>query len=60
MYLNQVKRNIARKKINQKSIKNIKLLYELREAVIKLFNGYSSIVSEFKYKILTEKEFEVC
>ena len=60
MYLNQVKRNIARKKINQKSIKNIKLLYELREVVIKLFNGYSSIVFEFKYKILTEKEFEVC
>ena len=34
----------------QSALKNIKLLYESREAVIKSFNGYSSIVSEAKYK----------
>ena len=35
----------------QSALKNIKLLYESREAVIKSFNGYSSIVSEAKYKV---------
>ena len=36
---------------NQKSaLGNIKLLYESRKTVIKLFNDYSSIVSETKYK----------
>ena len=32
-------------------IKNIKLLYKSREAVIQLFNDYSSIASEAKYKV---------
>ena len=32
------------------TIRNIKLLYELREAVCRLFNDYSSIASEPKYK----------
>ena len=32
------------------ALKNIKLLYESLEAVIKLFNNYSSIASEAKYK----------
>ena len=31
-------------------MENIKLLYESQEAVIKLFNDYSSIVSEGKFK----------
>ena len=30
--------------------KNLKLTYRSQEAVIKLFNNYSSIVSEAKYK----------
>ena len=34
----------------QSALKNIKLLYESREVVIKSFNDYSSIVSEAKYK----------
>ena len=33
------------------ALKNIKLLYESRQAVIELFNDYSSIASEAKYKI---------
>ena len=32
------------------ALKSIKLFYELREGVIKLFNDYSSTVSEAKYK----------
>ena len=32
--------------------KNIKLLYKSREAVIKLFKDYSSVVSESKYKTI--------
>ena len=51
--------------IEQKSaLGNIKLLYESRQAVIKLLNDYSSIVSEAKYrpkygsglKVLTSKQ----
>ena len=46
------------------AIKNIKILYKSREKVFKLFNYYSKIVSEAKYKtkhgeglkILTPKE----
>ena len=34
------------------AIKNIKILYESREKVIKLFNSYSKIVSEAKYKAI--------
>ena len=33
-------------------MENNKLLYESREAVIKLFNGFSSIASETKTKII--------
>ena len=33
------------------AIKNISSLYKSREKVIKLFNDYSKIVSEAKYKI---------
>ena len=35
--------------------KNIRLLYESREGVIKLFNDYSSILSEAKYKTIHGK-----
>ena len=37
------------------SLENIKLLYELQEAVIKLFNDDSLIVSEAKYKTVYRK-----
>ena len=55
--LNIVKPNLneilgGRFKSNEQKIvlKNIKLLYESREVVIKFFNDYSSIVSEAKYQ----------
>ena len=34
----------------------MKLLYEAREAIIQLFTGYSSIVSDAKYKTIYVKE----
>ena len=40
-------------------ITNIKLLYKTREVVIKLFNDYSSIASEAKYKATHGKNFQV-
>ena len=36
-------------------MKNIKLLYESREAVITLFNYYSSFLSDAKYKTIHGK-----
>ena len=51
-------------KEQKRSLRSIKLVYELWEAVIELFNDYSSIASEAKYnvkygeglKILTPKQ----
>ena len=37
----------------------MKLLYKSREAVIKLFNDYSSIVSEVNYKSIHEKGLKI-
>ena len=42
-----------------KCIENIKLLYKSREAVLKLFNDYSSIVSEVNYKSIHEKRLKI-
>ena len=39
------------------ALENIKLLYKSREAVIKLFNDYSSFVSEDKYKTIHGKRY---
>ena len=48
--LNEISRGRHKSKEQKSALKNIKLLYEPREAVIKLFNDYSSIVPEAKYK----------
>ena len=48
--LNEVSKGRFKSEERQSALKNIKLLYESREAVIKSFNDYSSIVSEAKYK----------
>ena len=37
----------------------MKLLYKSREAVLKLFNDYSSIVSEVNYKSIHEKRLKI-
>ena len=44
--LNEISTERHKSKEGKSALENIKLLYESREAVIKLFNDYSSIVSE--------------
>ena len=53
--LNEISRVTNKSEEQKMGLKKIKLLYESREAVIKLFNDYSSIVSEVKYKTIHEK-----
>ena len=48
--LNELSRGRNKSEEQKLALKNIILLYKSRKAVIKLFNGYSSIVSETKYK----------
>ena len=40
-------------------MENINLLYESQEAVTKLFNNYSSIVSKAKYKSVHEEGLKI-
>ena len=62
--LNEISRRRNKSKEQKSALENNKLLYELREAVIKLFNDYFSVVPEVKYKsiygeglkILTHKQ----
>ena len=53
--LTKISRVINKSEEQKMALENIKLLYESREAVIKLFNDYSSIVSEAKYKTIHGK-----
>ena len=53
--LNEISRRRNKSEEQKIVFENIKLLYESREAVIKLFNDYSSIISEVKYKIIHGK-----
>ena len=48
--LNEISRGRHKSEEKKRAFGNTKLLYESREAVIKLFNDYSSIASEAKYK----------
>ena len=48
--LNEISGGRHKSKEQKSALENFKLLYESREAVIKLFNNYSSIVSRAKYK----------
>ena len=48
--LNEVSRRRHKSEQQKNALKNIKLLYKLREVVIKSFNDHSSVVSEAKYK----------
>ena len=48
--LNEISKGRFKSKEQKSSLKNIKLLYESRQAVIKLFNDYSSIASEVRHK----------
>ena len=48
--LNKISRVRYESDEQKSALENIKLLFQSREAVIKLFNDYSLIVSEVKYK----------
>ena len=48
--LNEISRKRQELKEQKSALKNINLLYKSQEAVIKLFNDYSSIVSVTKHK----------
>ena len=58
--LNKISRGRYKSEEQKRALETIKLLYESREAVNKLFNDYSSIASEAKYKTSHEKEFQIC
>ena len=53
--LNEKSRGRYKSEEQKGALENIKLLYDLREAIIKLFNDYSSIASEAKYKTIHGK-----
>ena len=40
-------------------IENIKNLYESREKVIKLFNGYTRTASKAKHELIYEEELKI-
>ena len=48
--LNKISRVRYESDEQKSALENIKLLFQSREAVSKLFNDYSLIVSEVKYK----------
>ena len=50
--LNEISKGGLKSKEQESALDNIKLLYELPEAVVKLFNDYSSILSEAKYQLI--------
>ena len=53
--LNEISRKRSKSEEQKRALENIKLLYKSRETVIELFNDYSSIVSEAKYKTIHGK-----
>ena len=57
--LNKISRGRHKSKEHISALENIELLCESREAVIKLFNNYSSIVSEIKYKSIHGEGFKM-
>ena len=50
--LNKISRGRNKSEEQKSALKIFKLFYESREAVIKLFNDYSSNISEAKYKTI--------
>ena len=56
--LNKISRGRHKSKEQKSALENIKLLYKSREAVIKLFNDYFSIISEAKYKSIHGEGFK--
>ena len=57
--LNEISKGRFKSKEQKSVLENIKLLCESRQAVIKLFNEYSSIVSEAKHKVKYEEGMKI-
>ena len=57
--LNEKSRERYKSEEEKCALENIKLLYESREAVIKLFNDYSSTASKAKYKTIHGKGIQI-
>ena len=54
--LNEISKERFKSKEQESTLENIKLLYKSRQAVIKLFNEYSLIACEAKYKTKMQKD----
>ena len=57
--LREISRGRFKSKEQISALENIKLLYEPRQAVMKLFNDYSSIASEAKHKAKQRKRLKI-
>ena len=57
--LNEILKETVKSKKQKSASENTKLLYKSRQPVIKLFNGYYSIVSEAKHKVKYREEFKI-
>ena len=57
--LNEISKGRFKSKKRRSALENIKLLYESRQTVIKLFSDYSSIVSEARQKVNYGEELKI-
>ena len=57
--LSEISKGRFKSKEQISTLENIKLLYESRQAVIKLFNDYSSISFEAKHKVKKGKGLKI-
>ena len=57
--LNEISKGRSKSKKRRSALENIKLLYESRQTVIKLFSDYSSIVSEARHKVNYGEELKI-
>ena len=57
--LNEISKGRFKSKKRRSALENIKLLYESRQTVIKLFSDYSSIVSEARHKVNYGEELKI-
>ena len=57
--LNEISRGKFKLEQQKMTVKNVKLIYESREAVLTLFDIYSSIVSQAKHKVKYGKRLKI-
>ena len=57
--MNEISKGRFKSEEQKSALENIKLLYKSRQAVIKLFDNYSLIISEAKYKTKHREELKI-